>query len=186
MTPDSKQLYLRLLSHTRPYWKTFALAICATAVLGLSEPAVAAILGPLLDGSFVDKNSDSALFYSLLLIGLFVARGVAQYTGTVAMSWVGTKIIMDLRQAMLQKLINAPSAFYDQNSTGKLLSKFSYDVTQMSEATTSAVIIIIRDSIMVVGLLGFLLYTDWQLALVFFTIIPLVGIIIKFISRRVP
>ena len=92
MTSDSKYLYTRLLRHVRPYWKTFALAISATVIIGLSEPAIPAILGPLLDGSFVEKSSDSTLFYSLALIGLFLIRGAAQYTSTVAMSWVGTKV----------------------------------------------------------------------------------------------
>ncbi|MDZ4261083.1 MAG: lipid ABC transporter permease/ATP-binding protein, partial [Pseudomonadota bacterium] len=70
MDSDNKRLYARLLHHIRPYWKAFALSILATIVIGITEPAIPAILGPMLDGSFVDKSSDAALHYSLMLVGL--------------------------------------------------------------------------------------------------------------------
>jgi len=184
MQQDSKGLYQRLLQHVRPYWKTFAVSILATVIIGISEPAIPAILGPLLDGSFVDKDSDSALFYSLMLMGLFFIRGLAQYVSTTAMSWVGFKVLMDLREAMFSKLTVAPNSFLDQRASGSLLSKFSYDVTQVHDATTGALVIVVRDSVTVIGLLAFMLYTDWQLALLFFTIIPIIGIVVKIIAKR--
>ena len=184
MAADNKQLYTRLLKHIRPYWKAFALSILATVVIGVSEPAIPAILGPMLDGSFVDKSKESALYYSLLLVGLFMVRGIAQYISTVAMSWVGHKVIMDLREEMFQKLTHVPNQFYDHHAYGSLLSKFSFDVTQVYEATTNALVIIIRDTVTIIGLLAFMLYTDWKLALFFFTILPAIAIIVKVIAKR--
>ncbi len=184
MDSDNKRLYARLLHHIRPYWKAFALSILATIVIGITEPAIPAILGPMLDGSFVDKSSDAALYYSLMLVGLFVVRGIAQYISTVAMSWVGYKVIMDLRVAMFEKLTHVPNQFYDHHAYGSLLSKFSFDVTQVYEATTTALVIIIRDTVTIIGLLAFMLYTDWKLALFFFTIIPAIAVIVKVIAKR--
>lgn len=184
MDANSKRLYSRLLGHTRPYWKTFAVSIIATVIIGITEPAIPAILGPMLDGSFVENNTDSALFYSLMLVGLFFIRGLAQYTSTTAMSWVGFKIIMDMREAMFDKLLNAPADFYDREKTGNLLSTFTYNASQVSEATTNALVIIVRDSITIVGLLAFMLYTDWQLTLVFFIIVPAIALVVKTIARR--
>ena len=184
MDADSQKLYTRLLSHTRPYWKTFAVSILATAVIGITEPAIPAILGPMLDGSFVKNDTDSALYYSLLLVGLFFVRGIAQYTSTTAMSWVGLKVMMDLREAMFRKLIDSPIPFFDRENSGGLMSKFTYDASQISEATTTALVILVRDSITIVGLLAFMLYTDWKLTLIFFIIIPAVALIVKTIARR--
>jgi subfamily B ATP-binding cassette protein MsbA len=184
MDSDNKRLYARLLNHIRPYWKAFALSILATVVIGVTEPAIPAILGPMLDGSFVDKSSDAALYYSLMLVGLFLVRGVAQYIGTVTMSWVGYKVIMDLRIAMFQKLTHVPNHYYDHHPYGTLLSKFSFDVTQVYEATTNALVIVVRDSVTIIGLLAFMLYTDWKLALFFFTILPAVALIVKVIAKR--
>jgi subfamily B ATP-binding cassette protein MsbA len=184
MDADSQNLYARLLRHTRPYWKTFAVSILATAVIGITEPAIPAILGPMLDGSFVNNNTDSALYYSLLLVGLFFVRGISQYTSTIAMSWVGFKVMMDLREAMFRKLIDSPTPFFDRENSGGLMSKFTYDASQISEATTTALVILVRDSITIVGLLAFMLYTDWKLTLIFFIIIPAVALIVKTIARR--
>ncbi len=184
MQQVSKGLYQRLLRHVRPYWKTFGVSIIATVIVGLSEPAIPAIIGPLLDGSFVENDADTAFTYSLMLLGLFIVRGLAQYVSTIAMGWVGYKVVMDLREAMFNKLIVAPNAFLDQSSSGNLLSKFSYDVTQVHEATTGALVIVIRDTVTVIGLLAFMLYTDWQLALLFFVIVPLIAVVLKVIAKR--
>jgi subfamily B ATP-binding cassette protein MsbA len=181
---SDRHLYLRLLSHVRPYWKLFALSIVATIVLGISEPAVPAIMGPLLDGSFVDKNTSSALYYSLLLVGLFLIRGIAQYISTVAIGWVGLKVVMDLRQSMFDRLLLAPTDFYDQRSAGGLMSKLAYDVTQVNEATTGAIIIMVRDSVTILGLLGFMLYTDWRLTIILFLVAPVITVTVKVISKR--
>ena len=184
MDSDIKGLYTRLLRHTRPYWKTFAVSILATLILGATEPAIPAILGPMLDGSFVENNTDSALYYSLLLVGLFFIRGLAQYTSTTAMNWVGHKVVMDLREAMFRRLIETPTRFHDGHSPGGLMSKFTYDAEQVHAATTTALVIIVRDSVTIVGLLGFMLYTDWQLTLTFFVVIPVIALIVKIIARR--
>lgn len=184
MNSDTKHLYSRLLSHVRPFWKTFALGVIATALVGASEAAIPSILGPLIDGSFVDKDTGAALHFSLMLVGLFVIRGLAQYTSTVAMGWVGHRAIMDLRGAMFHNLISAPSQAYDLRPSGSLLSKLTYDVNQIAEATTNVVVVIVRDIVTIIGLLAFLLYTEWQMALLFFAILPVIGIIIKAVSKR--
>jgi len=184
MDSNTKQLYPRLMGYARPYWKTFGFAILATIIFALTEPAMPAILGKLLDGSFVNGDSEQALYYSLLLIGVFVVRGAALYCSTVAMGWVGHKIIMDLRCEMFQKLMLAPTQTFDADGSGSLLSKFTYDVNQVYEATTTAMVVLVRDSVTVVALLAYLLYIDWQLALLFFTIIPVIGLLVKSISVR--
>lgn len=181
---SDRHLYQRLLSYVRPYWKAFAVSILATIILGVSEPAVPAIMGPLLDGSFVDKNAASALHYSLLLVGLFLIRGIAQYISTVAMASVGYKVVMDLRQNMFDRLLLSPTTFYDQRSAGGLLSKLTYDVTQVYDATTGALIILVRDSVTVIGLLGFMLYTDWRLTIILFLVAPVIAGTVKVISKR--
>ncbi|MFC1747712.1 lipid A export permease/ATP-binding protein MsbA [Pseudomonadota bacterium] len=182
--PVEQQPYRRLLSKVRPYWKTFALGILATVIVGASEAAIPSILGPLIDGSFVDKDSGAALHFSLMLVALFLVRGLSQYTSAVAMGWIGHKVIMDLRGSMFHNLINAPSQAYDLRPSGSLLSKLTYDVNQVAEATTNVVVIIVRDTVTIIGLLAFMFYTDWQLALLFFATLPIIGLIVKSISKR--
>ncbi|MEW8028547.1 MAG: ABC transporter transmembrane domain-containing protein [Candidatus Thiodiazotropha sp.] len=113
MDPDSKRLYSRFLGHTRPYWTIFVVSIFATIIIGVTEPDVPAIMGQMLNGSFAENNTDLALYYSLMLMCFFLIRGLAQYTSTTAMSWVGIKVIMDMHEAMFSKLLDTPNQLYE-------------------------------------------------------------------------
>ena len=86
MDVDGKRVYLRLLARVVPYWRTFALGILSMIVLGVSEPALAALLKPTFDGSFVEKDLESVGLLSMLVIVLFVVRGAATFATTMALT----------------------------------------------------------------------------------------------------
>jgi len=102
----------------------------------------------------------------------------------VSLHWVANKVIMDLRQAMFARLVNYPTHFFDNHRSGSLMSRFTYDVTQIKEASTNAISTLVRDSLSVVGLLGWMFYIDWSLALICLAGAPLIGIIISIIRKR--
>lgn len=181
---NSRILYLRLLQYVKPHWKIFIVSIIATIILALTEPLLPALMKPLLDGSFVDKNQENAALIPMLLILLFIVRGIVGLISTVSINWIATKAVMDIRKDMFDKLISVPNKYYDQNATGKVVSKITYNVNQVSSGCTNALIIAIRDSLAIVGLLAWMFYLDWKLSLIFFIIIPVAGIIIKLVSLR--
>ena len=119
-----------------------------------------------------------------LIIALFAVRGIASYISGLSLDWVAYKVIMDLRQAMFVRLIDFPTSYYDLNRSGNLMSRFTYDVTQIKEASTNAISTIVRDSLSVIGLLGWMFYIDWTLALICLIGAPLIGIIVTIIKRR--
>jgi subfamily B ATP-binding cassette protein MsbA len=180
----SKQLYLRLLGYVRPYRKVFAFSILFTILLALTQPMVPALFKPLLDGSFVDKDLDTIRLMPLALIGLFIVRGIASYSSTMAIQWVSNKVIMDLRNEMFQRLMTLPNRYYDDNPTGTILSKVTFNVQQVASASTNVLIVLVRDSISVLGLIAWMLYIDWQLTLSIFIIGPLIGLLVNAISKR--
>lgn len=181
---DSRRLYLRLLSCVRPYWKLFAVALAGMVVTGLSEPAMPALLKPLLDNTFVEKDPDWIRLMPLLLIGLFLVRGVGQYAATVALAWVANKVVFDLRERMYAKVIALPASYHAGHNAGELISKLSYDVTQVSTAATNALLIAVRDGLAVIGLIGWMLWLDWRLALAFLLIAPVVAVVVRVVARR--
>ena len=181
---DSLQLYLRLLRYVRPYWVPFALSIVGMAVLALTEPAFPALLQPLLDGSFAHKESPLLSWLPALIVVVFLVRGTASYLSDYAIGWVASKLVFDLRNAMFANLVRLPTAFYDNHTTGSLLSKFTYDVMQVTGAATSAVTILFKDSLTVVVLLAWLLHLNWQLTLVTLVVVPLVVVITRKFSTR--
>ncbi|MGD8910235.1 MAG: ABC transporter transmembrane domain-containing protein, partial [Chromatiales bacterium] len=180
----SKQLYLRLLGYVRPYGKTFAFSILFTVLLALTQPMVPAIFKPLLDGSFVEKDLGTIRLMPLALIGLFFVRGIASYASTMAIQWVSNKVIMDLRNEMFQRLMTLPNRYYDDNPTGTILSKITFNVQQVASASTNVLIVLVRDSLSVLGLLAWMLYIDWQLTLSIFIIGPFIGLLVNAISKR--
>lgn len=177
-------VYRRLLSFARPYWKGFAVAVCAMVVLASTDPAFAAVIKRLLDSGFVNKDADVIRGMALMIIGLFLLRGVADFTSTYCMAWVGRHVISDLRRRMFNQLLRMPTTYYDQTSSGQLISKLTYDVEQVSQASTSAVTTLVRDSLTIVGLLAWMIYLNGWLALVFVLVGPPIALLMTYVNRR--
>ncbi len=184
MKHTSTLLYLRLLGYVKPYWRTFALSILAMAVTAATEPLLPALLKPMLDGTFIHKDDTIIRLAPIFILVIFFVRGTASFVGTYAIGWVGNKVVMDLRYAMFHKLLTLPAIFYDDHATGNLISKLTYDAAQVTAAATNVVTVSIRDSIIIVGLLGWLFYLNWKLTLLSLVMIPIIAMILKVINVR--
>jgi len=180
----SLQLYSRLLGYVKPYWRAFAASILGMAVSAATEPLLPALLKPFLDGTFVHKDDMVMHWAPGIILLIFFVRGVASFVGSYSIHWVGNKLVMDLRNEMFGKLLSLPTRFYDDHATGTLISKITYDVNNVTAAATSVLTIIVRDSIIIVGLLGWLFYLNWKLTLLSLIITPLVAIVIRIINNR--
>ena len=90
----------------------------------------------------------------VVIVALFVVRGLATYLATYAMGWVGNRVVIDLRNAMFAKLLALPASYYDEQPSGKLISKLTFDVTQVTAAATSVLTIVFKDALAIVGLLA--------------------------------
>ncbi len=181
---NNTQLYLRLMGYVRPYWRAFAISILGMVIAAATEPLLPAMLKPFLDGTFVQKDDMVMRWAPVLILLIFFVRGVAGFFGSYAIHWVGNKLVMDLRAEMFSKLLALPTRFYDDHATGSLISKLTYDVTQVTAAATSVVTITVRDSIIIVGLLAWLFYLDWKLTLLSLLVAPVVAWVISTINRR--
>src|SRR6266705_5943977 len=159
----SLQLYLRLLRYVKPYWAPFALSIAAMVVTALTEPAFPALLKPLLDGSFVHKEGGLLLWLPGLIVAVFLVRGLASYLSDYTIGWVANKVVMDLRNAMFANLVRLPTNYYDNHTSGSLISKFTFDVMQVAGAATSVISVLFRDTLTVTFLLAWLFWLNWKL-----------------------
>jgi ATP-binding cassette, subfamily B, bacterial MsbA len=184
MNLTSTQLYLRLLGYVKPYWGTFAISILGMAVTAATEPLLPALLKPMLDGTFIHKDDTVIRLAPILILVIFFVRGVSSFVGTYAIGWVGNKVVMDLRELMFSKLMSLPTRFYDDHATGNLISKLIFDVTQVTSAATNVVTVSLRDSIVVLGLLGWLFYLNWKLTLLSLVMLPIIAAMLKIINAR--
>ena len=177
-------LYLRLLSHVKPYWRVFLFGILAMTVVAATEPALPALMKPLIDGTFIEKDPDIMRWLPVVIVALFMVRGVASYLAAYALSWVGTRLVTDLRNAMFAKLLALPAAFHERQPSGALISKFTFDVTQVTAAATSALTVVFRDTLAIAGLLGYLLWLNWKLTLLALVMGPPIVAVVRLLGGR--
>jgi len=182
--PSSVRLYFRLLGYVKPYWQRFAVSILAMIVVAATETGLPALVKPLLDGTFVDRDAAMMRWVPVGIIGLFLVRGAASFVSGYMIQWVAQQLVVDLRNAMFGALVRLPTAHYDAATTGAIVSKFTYNVTQVTGAATNAVNVIVKDSLAVVGLLGWMLWLNWQLTLLAVVVGPPIVWITRFFSDR--
>jgi subfamily B ATP-binding cassette protein MsbA len=175
---SSSQIYRRLLSYLRPHWRFVAIALVAMGVIAALEPMLPALMQPLVDDSLIAKDKDAMLWVPLALLAVFVVKGLAEYVAKVVSQGVAQRTMADLRSAMFAKMMTLPIDKQQQIGSSNLLSRVTFDVTQVATALSEVWIVIIRDTLIIVGLVGFLLYTSWQLTLFIIAIAPIASWII--------
>jgi subfamily B ATP-binding cassette protein MsbA len=183
-TNTASDIYKRLLRYVIPYWKAFAIAVFAMAIYAATETGLAALMKPLMDGSFVERDPEKIRLIPLLLIGLFLIRGSATFVTQYGLGWVSRNVIENLRTEMFDRLLTLPSSFFDQHNSGQLMSKLLYDVEQVANAATDSVLTLIRDSLTIIGLLAWMVYLNSMLSLIILLTVPLIGLLVYKISAR--
>ena len=138
----------------------------------------------MLDGTFVQKDQTMIRMVPAVILLIFLVRGIGSFISTYAINWVGNKLVMDLRNEMFRKLLTLPTRYYDDHATGNLISKVTFDVTQVTSAATVVVTVAVRDSIVLIGLIGWLFYLNWKLTLLTLLMAPAIALIIRTISNR--
>ncbi len=181
---DSFQLYRRLLGSARPYLKVVVLSILAMIAAASLEPVLPALLKPLVDESLIKKSHTAQWQVPLFLMLAFLAKGVAEYVASVSSQWIANKAITDLRQQVFRHQMHLPIPVHQAETGGRMLSRILYDIPQVGAALSNAWIIVIRDTMVIIGLTGYLIYTAWELTLVILAIAPIVAWLIRVASRK--
>ena len=183
---SSRALYLRLLSYVRPYTKAFALALAGMIAAAATEPLFPMLMKPLLDGGFAVAGTSAwpPIAFAAAIVGIFVMRGIFSFFSHYSMAWVADKVVLDLRAAMFARLVRFPTRVFDDQSSGALLSRVAYDVANVSAAATTALTVVVRDSIVIVLLLAWLFYLNWKLTLIALVIAPLVALFVRLLGQR--
>ncbi|MDP3538062.1 MAG: lipid A export permease/ATP-binding protein MsbA [Azonexus sp.] len=181
----SRELYLRLLTYVRPYWKVFAAGLVAMGLSALAEPVFPAMMKKLLDDGFSQNAGPwDWLIYPLAIMGIFLARAVFGFIGEYAMSWVSNNVVTELRKEMFARMVRLPTRYYSDNLSGRLMSRIAYDVTGVAGAATNALTTLIKDSLAIVGLMAWLLYLNWQLTLITLSVVPFIAFVVRAFSKR--
>lgn len=185
MSPRDREIVRRLVGFVRPHWPVFALGVLAMILTAATEPAFPAMFKFLLDDGFGKDGSQWMMWaFPLGLILLFMLRGVFTFSMSYAMSWVSQRVLTDLRRDMFARLTALPASFYARESAGQLIARLVVDVNHVTATLGGVVITLVRDSFIILGLLGWLLYLNWQLTLIALVLIPIVALMVRAFSRR--
>ena len=177
-------LYRRLLSYVWPYKGIFLISILGMAVVALAEVAFAALLKPIMDGVFVERNQEIIALTPFLLMAVFVARAAGAIADEYCIAWVSRRVIFDLRELLFAKILRLPARYFDLNPTADLISRLIYDLEQVSTASTMAVRVMVKDILLGLGLVIWMFILSWHLTLIFLLITPLVGVVVRKASSR--
>ncbi|MGD8581422.1 MAG: ABC transporter transmembrane domain-containing protein, partial [Gammaproteobacteria bacterium] len=182
--PDAGAYYRRLLALAFVHWPVFAVSIVGMILVAGTDTALAAYMKPLMDEGFVNRDPDTIRQLPLLLVGIFVIRVFAIFISMYCISWIGRRVIMVLRETMFSKLLLLPKEFYDNATSGEIISKFTFDVEQVANASTKAITIIVRDIFTVIGLLAWMFYLSGTLTLILLTTGPLIALLVSFVTKK--
>jgi subfamily B ATP-binding cassette protein MsbA len=176
--------FKRIVGLLKPYKGRLMLALGGMIVTAATEPAVAAMMKLLLDKGFSETRSFSLWMVPVFVIGIFVIRGISTFTTSYMMSSVSGRLMTTLRQQMFRQLLDVPLSYYKDNSTGKLINAMMLEVHQILDMIRNVMIVLIRDTLTVIGLLGYLFWLNWKLTLVTILLVPAIAFIVRLTAKR--
>jgi len=179
-----KTTFKRLLGYIKPYKAAFTLAIICMIGYSAIDTLFLSQIETLIDDGLTDQDSKILLYGALFVPFIFILRGLLNVASSYFLHWVGFKVVTKMRQQLFDHMMKLPVSFHDQHSTGDLISKITYDTQQVAEASSRALLVLIKEGAFVIGLLGLMFYQSWQLSLVFLVVGPLIAKVVGVVSKR--
>ncbi|SFQ14251.1 ATP-binding cassette, subfamily B, MsbA [Nitrosomonas cryotolerans] len=179
------QYYCRLLKWITPYWKTLSIAILFLAIMALTLSMLPAFIKQILNSIFVNKDPESIQFVALAIIMLFIIYGTASYISIHAINAASNKLGIDLRIAMFHKLLNMPVQYHDNLTRCNLATRFIVDIDQITHTISNVIIILVKDSLTLIGLTAWMFYLNWELSLLGLLIAPIIVLSIQLFDRLI-
>lgn len=177
-----RRLYGRLLTYVWPHKAAFLTAILGYMLFASAAPAMAHLMG-VVEQTLNDPVHDKVILLVLMLIGIFFYRGIGTFLGKFFIAVVGRNVVHSLRTELFNKMTRLPSQYYDSESSGRLISRVIFDVDQVMGASTRALTTVVQEGMTVVLLMGYLVYLDPSLTLIFLVLVPIIGLVVGFASR---
>jgi subfamily B ATP-binding cassette protein MsbA len=183
LTASGLKTYVRLLAYARPHWAMFLVGVVGMVLYAAVDTGFAVLVKKFLDGAFVEKDPRMLVYVPAGIIVLFLVRGVGDYLSVYAPGWVGRQVIKAIRRDVFAHYLQLPVSYFDRNGVAQLLSRLTYNIELVAEAATNAVTFIIRDTLTIIGLIGYLIYLNWKLTLFALAVAPLIIGLIRVTSQ---
>ena len=177
--------YTRLLAYMRPYVKKFGLAIVCIILASAANLYVPWIIKDMIDDVLADKNMTLLNAICIGIVVIFFLRGIFYFGQSYLVSYIGQKVIIDVREVMFRKFQRMPLAYYDRHQTGEIMSYVTNDVAAIQSALVDNLIDLVTEGCILIGSLALMFYLDWKLSLLTLVVIPMVGQAMKIFGRKI-
>lgn len=178
-------LYRRLSGYVKPFWPMLLLGLGANILYSVIDAGFTYMMRPFLDKGFIDIDMEFIKRIPFIVLFGISIRGIVSAVGSYSMTWVARSVVNVLRQKIFAHIIRLPAAYYDQATSGSLLSKILYDVEQVAQISADALTDFIQNVCLIIGLLTVMMVICWQLSLMFLVTIPFIGLVVNFTNKRV-
>lgn len=178
-------LYKRLLTYVKPYWLVLVLGIFANIFYSIIDAGFTYMMRPFMDKGFINVDMNFVKQIPLIVLVGITLRGVVSSVGSYCMTWVARAVVKVLRQHVFSHILRLPADYYDEATSGQLLSKILYDVEQVAQVSADALTDFVQNTCLVICLLTVMMVICWQLSLMFLLTIPFVGLIVNLTNKRV-
>ncbi|VXB82477.1 Lipid A export ATP-binding/permease protein MsbA [Enhydrobacter sp. 8BJ] len=177
------QTYRRLLGYLKPYWWAMIFVVIGFTLNAGTEVGIAKLVKFIIDAINERDQAHINLFPALIVL-LFVLRGLSSFLGNYFSAVISRNVVYQLRMQVFSKLLRLPSQFYLNHNAGQISAKLIFDVEQVTAAGTDTLKTLLRDGLTVIGLLAFLLYSNWKLSLSLFVVLPPILLLVGKASKR--
>lgn len=174
----------RFFTYLREYKVAFVAAFIGMVGYSGLDTFVISQVQPVIDQALNKQDYDYLRMAAYLVVPVFILRGIFNFLGSYALSWIGAQVVMKMRQQLFAKYIHLPVSFHDQQAKGNLISKVIYDTDQIARASSKSLAILVREGALVIGILIWMFYLSWQLSLVFLFVGPVVAVIVSYVTKR--
>ncbi|MEQ4915319.1 lipid A ABC transporter ATP-binding protein/permease MsbA [Morganella morganii] len=181
---STRQTFRRLWPTIAPFKTGIIVAAIALVINAGGDAFMLSLLKPLLDEGFGTADNDFLRIMPLIILGLMLLRGISSFVSGYCLSWVSGKVVMTMRRNLFRHMMGMPVSFFDQQSTGTLLSRITYDSEQVASSSSGALVTVVREGAYIIALFGLMFYNSWQLSLILIIIAPIVAFVIRKVSVR--
>ncbi|HGO5853213.1 TPA: lipid A ABC transporter ATP-binding protein/permease MsbA [Mannheimia haemolytica] len=175
--------FKRLWPTISPFKAGLIAGAVALVLNALVDSGLIYLLKPLLDEGFGQANHDFLKLMAVLVVVFILVRGITNYIASYCLAWVSGKVVMTLRRRIFQHLMYMPVSYFDNNPTGRLLSRVTYDTEMVASSASHSLVTIVREGAYLISLFVVMIYTSWQLSIVLFIMAPIIGVLIGFVSK---
>jgi subfamily B ATP-binding cassette protein MsbA len=174
----------RLITYLRPHIGFIIGSLVAMAFVAAAETSIPALMKPLLDRGFTGELNNKLWQVPVFLVGLAIVRSMAQFLSSYLLTRVINSVLLKLREQMFQSLLHASTTFFQKNSASNLINAVVFEVSNVLTLMGGMLISLVRDSLTVIGLMGYLVYLNWKLTLIVLVIFPIIAYTMSKINRR--